>query len=144
MKKMGRPTKFSQPLANEICAQLAKGISMRTVCKAEKMPDVSTIFDWIHKYDDFAKQYARAKEESADALFEETIDIADDARDVIIGGEDRSDNARVQVERLRVDTRKWMMSKMKPKKYSDHLDLTTNGKDFPSPIYNGASNNKKV
>lgn len=139
MKKVGRPTDYNSEISKKICGELAKGISLRTVCKSSGMPDVSTVFDWIAKHEEFAKQYARAKEESADALFEETIDIADDARNVIIGGEDRADNARVQVERLRVDTRKWMMSKMKPKKYGDKIDMTTNGKDLPNPIYGSGS-----
>jgi hypothetical protein len=144
MAKRGRPTKYSQELAIKLCAQLAVGKSLRTVCLASDMPDVSTVFDWIHKYEDFAKQYARAKEESADALFEETIDIADDSLTI---AQSVSDNPKlagslVQAQRLRVDTRKWMMSKMKPKKYGDKLDLTSDGKALPTPIYSG--NSKKA
>lgn len=136
---MARRSEYTQELANKICSELAEGKSLRTVCKQKDMPDKSTVFDWLAKNKGFADQYAQAKAESADALFEETIDIADDARNVIVGGEDRADNARVQVERLRVDTRKWMMSKMKPKKYGEKIDHTTNGKDLPTPIYGGST-----
>lgn len=45
----------------------------------------------------------------------------------------------LQRSRLRVDTRKWLMSKLAAKKYGDKLDMTTNGKDLPTPIFGGQS-----
>lgn len=143
-KKRGRPTKYSVELAAKMCAQLAIGKSLRTVCLADDMPDVSTVFDWIRIHESFAKQYARAKEESADALFEETIDIADDSLTVAMAASENPKLAGslVQAQRLRVDTRKWMMSKMKPKKYGDKLDLTSDGKVLPTPIYGGIAEKK--
>ena len=130
-KKIGRPSDYTQELADKICAQLTKGDSLRTVCKADDMPSTVTIFSWFRKYPEFLSQYARAKEESADALAEEIMDIADDSLHSIVGGKDSGDNARIQSYRLKVDTRKWIMSKMKPKKYGDKMDHTTNGKDLP-------------
>jgi hypothetical protein len=136
---MARPSDFTKELGDEICNQLSEGLSLRTVCLSDTMPSKTTVFNWLRTNKEFLDQYARAKEESADALYEETIDIADE--DVI--KKDISDNARVQVQRLRVDTRKWMMSKMKPKKYGDKIDHTTNGKDLPIPIY-GSNSTKEV
>lgn len=137
-KKIGRPTKYSQQLADKICSKLSRGVSLRTVCKAEDMPSTETVFSWFRKYKEFSDQYARAKEESADALFEETIDIADESLDdAKIFSDSKGGSAIVNAYRLKVDTRKWMMSKMKPKKYGDKLDMTTNGKDLPTPILNG-------
>lgn len=71
------------------------------------MPGMKTVFQWLGKNDQFAQQYAHAKQEASDALFEELLDIAD------------NEEGDTQRDRLRVDTRKWMMSKMKPKKYGD-------------------------
>ncbi len=51
---------------------------MRTVCKPESMPSMQTVFSWLRTLPDFLEQYTRAKQESADALVEEMIDIADD------------------------------------------------------------------
>jgi len=134
-KKIGRPTKYSQELADKICDQLSEGISLRTVCNVEDMPSKITVFSWFRKYPEFLTQYARAKEESADALFEETIDIADESLDdAKTYSDSKGGSAIVNAYRLKVDTRKWMMSKMKPKKYGDKLDMTTNGKDLPTPI----------
>lgn len=136
MAKNGRPTDYTQEKADLICAKLAEGKSLRTVCKEEKF-GMTAVFNWLRTNASFAKQYAQAKEEATDALAEEIHDIADQAHSVIIG--DRSDNARVHAQQMRVDTRKWIMSKMKPKKYGDKLDMTTNGKDIPAPIYGGKS-----
>jgi hypothetical protein len=141
--QLGRPSLYTQELADQICEQLAEGISLRTVCLAEDMPSARTVFRWLRTNEDFCQQYARAKEESADALFEETIDIADESLEGAQDADPKSSGAIVQAYRLRVDTRKWYMSKMKPKKYGDKIDHTTDGKAFPTPIMqlNVQSNN---
>lgn len=136
----GRPSKFTQELADRICSQLSEGMSLRSVCLAEDMPSTVTVFSWMRTNEEFLSQYARAKQESADAMAEEILDISDDgsndwmekkygdAEFWVTNGE------ALQRSRLRVDTRKWLMAKMKPKKYGEKLDLSTNGKDLPTPI----------
>lgn len=135
---MGRPSEFSQELADRICAELADGLSMRTICKADDMPDKSTVFRWIRTNTEFRDQYTRAKEESADALTDEMLDIADDSSNDWI--ERNSDDGGVQFNgdhvqrsRLRIETRKWIASKLKPKKYGDKL--THEGGDPQNPIH---------
>lgn len=130
-KAVGRPTDFTQELADQICSELAEGKSLRSVCLASDMPDKSTVFRWLRSNEEFRDQYARAKEEAADALVEEMLDIADDATNdyqVVkskAGNEYPVLNAEfAQRSRLRIDTRKWIASKLKPKKYGDRLDLT--------------------
>lgn len=126
----GRPTLYTQELADEICEQLALGISLRTVCNTDSMPTVKTVFNWFRTYPEFLQQYTRAKEESADAMAEDTLDIADDGTNdwMMINRKDGSEawqlnGEHIQRSRLRVETRKWLMSKMKPKKYGDRLEL---------------------
>ncbi len=78
-------------------------------------------------------------------MSEDILDIADDGSNDLMTIQ--KGNTEYEIEnkevtnrsRLRVDTRKWLMSKMKPKKYGDKIDHTTNGKDLPSPIYGGKS-----
>lgn len=99
------------------------------------MPSIATVFAWMRKFPEFLKQYARAKEESADALTDEMLEIADDARNDWMQrhgkNEDGSEPAgwvangeHIQRSRVRIDTRKWLASKLKPKKYGDRVDLT--------------------
>lgn len=143
--KRGRPTKYNERLATEFCKRIALGNSMRTVCKSDDMPDVSTIFDWLRIHEDFAKQYARACEERAEAYVEEIFDIADDAHNDWMEeeykGRTRTVVNREAIERskLRADVRKWYASKVRPKKYGDKLDLTTDGKELPTPILGSIS-----
>ncbi len=144
-KKVGRPTIFKQELAKEICARLAKGVSLRTVCLADDMPEMGTIYDWIRLYPEFQHQYAQAKEDSTDAMAEEIMDIADNGTNDWMeiekgkGVQILLDREHVERSKLRIDSRKWLLAKMKPKKYGDKIDMTTNGKDIPSPIYGGKS-----
>lgn len=105
---------YTQEMADKICAELADGKSLRSICAKDGYPVKSTVFLWLRDHPEFAEQYTRAKEESADYLAEEMLEIADDIT------EDS------QSRRVRVDTRKWIASKMKPKKYGDKLDV--NGK----------------
>lgn len=103
---------------------------MRTACKADDMPSAVTVFAWMRKYPDFLKQYARAKEESADALAEEIMDIADDGSNDWMEENHKGDVAykvngeHVQRSRLRVEARKWIASKLKPKKYGDKTEVS--------------------
>jgi hypothetical protein len=131
----GRPSEYTQTIADEICARLACGESLRTVCKDEHLPCTSTIFSWFRVYPEFLQQYTRAKEESADAMAEEVIDIADNATNDYMERLDKDGQAaswafngeHVQRSRLRVDTRKWLMAKMKPKKYGEKVDAQISG-----------------
>lgn len=135
--KGGRPTSYTQELADKICEQLAQGLSMRTISKDDTMPAMSTMFEWLRIHKEFTEQYARAKQESADAMAEDILDIADDGSNDYMetdGGKEQYNGESVQRSRLRVDTRKWLMAKMKPKVYGDKLDLTNDGSKFESPI----------
>lgn len=130
---VGRPSDYTQNKADAICEQLALGVSLRSVCKQEDMPSIATVFKWMRTNEEFLKQYARAKQESADAMAEEVLDIADNSANDYMDkqfGETKVrvvDQENIQRSRLRVDTRKWLMSKMKPKKYADKIDVTSGG-----------------
>jgi len=127
--KVGRPTKYTQRLADKICALLSEGQSMRTVCKDSKLPSARTLFYWLRTNEEFLQQYTRAKEESADALTDEMLDIADNATNDWMEkqGKDakgyETNGENIQRSRLRIDTRKWLSSKLKPKKYGDRTQL---------------------
>lgn len=142
----GRPEIYTQELADKVCAALAVGESLRTVCKDEDMPGLTTVFKWIRTNEEFAKQYEKAKQESADAMGEELLYIADnpiEGEEITIkadGSKEIRKGDMLGHRRLQVDSRKWLMAKMKPKKYGDKLDLTSDGEKLPTPIYGGRSN----
>ena len=78
MAKMGRPTKYTEKLVNDICEIIAQGKSMRYVARLERMPSVPTMFTWLRTYPYFLKRYTIAKQESADAMTDEILAIADE------------------------------------------------------------------
>src|SRR5688572_29285293 len=129
----GRPSTYSQELADSICEELALGQSMRNVCAAETMPAMSTVFKWLREKPEFSEQYEKAKIEAADAMAEDLLHIADTP----MMGEIRTIKPDGTIEikqdemlghrRLQVDSRKWLMSKMKPKKYGEKVDVTSGG-----------------
>lgn len=142
--KLGRPSSYSQEIADELCERIAKGQSVRTICKDAHMPDAGTVYNWLldKEKKDFFKQYARARNAQAENLFDELLEIADDGTndfmtitkgDVTYNVEDKEVTNR---SRLRVDTRKWYLSKVLPKKYGDKLDLTSDGDKLPTPLLN--------
>lgn len=133
--RAGRPSEYSEEVALAVCARIADGESLRSVCRDEAMPAKSTIFKWLSQQQAFADQYARAMEARADAMFEDILEIADDSSGdrKVVGrdGEEREvcDTEFVQRARLRVDARKWMLGKMSPKKYGDKVALVGGGPD---------------
>ena len=134
-KANGRPSIYTEELAAHICAEIANGKSARTICLDESMPSLSTLFEWIANKNGFSEQYARAREMQADKYAEETIQIADDGLNDTYkdeNGNTRTDHDVVARSRLRVDARKWYVSKLAPKKYGDKLAL--GGADDLPPI----------
>ncbi len=127
VKKMGRPTIFTKELADKICFRISSGESLRSIVKDKKIPAMSTILLWVidGKHSDFSEQYTQACATRAESLFEEALEIADE------------ENEDVSRSRLRVDTRKWYLSKVLPKKFGEKLDLTSGGK--PIPILGGVT-----
>lgn len=133
---MGRPSDFTQEIGDAICERLADGESLRAICAGEDMPHRATVFRWIAAHDAFRDQYALAREEQAESLADEIVGISDEA-DVTakVEGEEvrlALDATAVARNRLRVDARKWVASKLKPKKYGDKMTLAG---DKESPLH---------
>lgn len=134
-KKIGRPTIYSKKLAALICEQIVLGRSLREITKLEGMPAISAIFVWFGKHEEFKEQYTRAKEEQAETLADEIVEIADDASNDWMERNDPDNpgyvlnKEHVQRSKLRVEARKWVASKLKPKKYGDkqEVDHTSGG-----------------
>lgn len=124
----GRPSEYTQEIAARICSGIADGKSLKSICEPEDMPCKATVYLWLQQKPEFLDLYVRAREDQADTLADEIIDIADDSKhDIMIvtnadGTEREVENREVvNRSRLRVDARKWVASKLKPKKYGDAM-----------------------
>lgn len=131
----GAPTEYTDELALEISQRIAEGQKTTRVMRDLGF-NPSTLFDWLHRYPEFANMYARAKEIAMEIMGDEILNIADDSRDDkrIIESEtgdviELTDHDVINRSRLRVDTRKWLMSKLAPKKFGDRQNIELTGKD---------------
>lgn len=131
----GRPSSYTEETADTICERIANGESLKSICECDDMPSKSTVFKWLNDIPAFSDKYARAREAQADSIFDEILDIADDARnDWMIAHGDEEDGVgyklngeHVQRMKLRIDARKWMAGKLRPKKYGEKLELSGEG-----------------
>lgn len=130
-EKTGRPTKLTIELAEQICELIATGHSLRQIEKQEGMPAKGTILSWNVKhseeYKPFQDLYAQACNIRAELWAEEIIDIADDGTNdwynKQVGQETvrAVDHENINRSRLRVDSRKWLLSKALPKKFGERI-----------------------
>jgi hypothetical protein len=102
------------------------GLSLRKALGGYGMPSSKTFYEWLDNDEGKIKRYARACEARADVIFDEIVELAD-KQDADVVGEDQFGNPIVnhniiQRNRLQVDTRKWMLAKMNPKKYGDKVE----------------------
>jgi hypothetical protein len=133
----GAPEVFTQEMADRICEHISTTTnSLRTICNMDGMPSVRTVLRWLREdKEGFCAQYARAKEEQADFMTEEMIEIADDGTNDLMTVEKGDTSYEVENKevtnrsKLRVETRKWIASKLKPKKYGDKTGVELTGKD---------------
>jgi hypothetical protein len=109
---------------DEVCDAIAGGQSVRHIATALKCSP-SGVLKWIDKQPEGREHYARAKAEMAEFYASELMAIANEPVPVSIFG--TLDSGAVQDKRLRVDTVKWISSKLLPKVYGDKLDLTSGG-----------------
>ena len=146
----GRPIIWTEDKKKEainiILNEIAEnGKSVRSILNGANryiLPSNVTFCEWLSKDEELAKQYARATEIRAEALLDEMIDIVDDkSKDVKeqeINGEisQTVNNEAIQRSRLRYDARKWLISKLNPKKYGDKIDVTSDNEKINTlPIF---------
>lgn len=122
---MGRPSLYTPELVEKLCELIASSAdSVARICSShDDLPEPATVYRWLFRYPEFREQYARAKELQQELLTEQMLDISDD------GGNDtyetdegvRVNYDHIQRSKLRVDTRKWLASKLAPKRYGDKM-----------------------
>lgn len=135
------PNLNKEEAISEVIDRITKGESLRSILpvknRPEYLPALKTFLDWVAQDDVLSKQYVRACEVRADLMFEEMFEIADDSTNDYMLKKIGNDEIEVENKeviarsRLRIDTRKWALSKMNPRKYGDALKLSG---DNESPI----------
>lgn len=134
--KPGRRSTYTNAKADEIVRRISVGETMRSICRDDHMPKWQTIYAWMERLPEFAARIARAREAGFDAIAEETVEIADDARNdwmdkfgadgEVVGKQ--LDAEHVQRSKLRIETRLKLLAKWSPKKYGDKQQIEHSGK----------------
>lgn len=131
-----RPTEYSDEVADLICGLLAEGKSLRSILALDGMPNARYVYQWMREHPEFGKQYARAREDQADCLADEIQDIADEDPTIaftqlVRNGTEfdvaKVDSAVEQWRKTRIDARKWIAAKLKPKKYGEKVAAELSG-----------------
>lgn len=140
----GRPSSYSPEIASEILAEIAttrKGL--KAICKErEDFPSPSTVYLWLLHSEDFSEKYARAKQDSLQVLEDEILDISDNQQpgEIVTIKGDGSKEVKIsdmlEHRKLQIESRKWLMMKLKPKKYGDRITQELTDADGGAPTLN--------
>lgn len=107
--------------ANAVLESMITGLSCYQACKKIGLPH-TTFLTWVANDKQLADKYARAREDLIEFIAAQTLEIAD--AQVGLNDNGSTDHGAVQKQRLQVDTRKWLLSKLAPRKYGDRMMLT--------------------
>ncbi len=128
-KKKGRPSKWTEPTAAEICRRLSTGEPLAAICRDEHMPHPNSVREWTKARPDFAEAVTQAREAGFEALAAECLTIADDTAGDVIETDygPRVDSENIQRSKLRIETRLKLLSKWYPQKYGDKIEIEKTG-----------------
>ena len=124
----GRPSPYADrrsEIMGSVCEQIAKGVTMADICRQAGMPDRQTIYDWSVADADFALRIARARDEGADVIAEQSLAIVDAPPER--GPDGKIDAGSVAHAKLRAEHRLKLLAKWSPKKYGDKIQAEHTG-----------------
>lgn len=120
IEDMGRPSKYNDEVADQICNWISEGKSLRSFCRDENNPGLRTVLDWLNddEKQSFRVKYARAREIQAEVMADELLEIADDTK---------PDQLKLAHDKMKIETRQWIAAKLLPKKYGNiqHIEDIT-------------------
>ena len=139
--KPASQVRYNRKIAALICERIATTPqSMLQICEAPDMPGIATFFRWLRDHPDFREMYVIAKQEQVEILIEECFDIIDDSsHDTIVTKDGRTilNPVAVQRAKLQVNFRKWIASKLLPRKYGNQAQLDAAAPPPPPPPEGG-------
>jgi hypothetical protein len=121
----GRPSTYTPEIGQKICdAVAASECGLRKTLEADpELPAFATVQGWLRNHAQFASTYAQARQLQIEAMAEDIVDLSND------------DTLDPNDKRIRIDTRKWLLSKLIPRTYGDKLDVTSGGEAIATPSH---------
>lgn len=121
----GRPSSYTNEIAELICERLANGESLLRICNEDGMPSRMTVYNWLLNKQDFFDKYVRAREIQADHM----DDLVNETARVCTP-------FNAQAVRVQIDAYKWRAAKLKPKSYGDKIQhADAEGEKLPSTFF---------
>lgn len=114
------------------------GEPLKQVCRSPNMPAHGSVYDWLAsgKHLDFNEMFNEACAMRSEGMADEILEIADNSTNDWIERETKEgrivkevDHDHINRSRLMVETRKWLMGKLSPKRYGDKAELNLTGKN---------------
>jgi hypothetical protein len=141
-KKNGRPSKYTPELVEEICERLSAGEPLRQICRDDRMPHWTRMYDWLSKDPDLSLRVAHARDIGYDAIAEEALEIANTPhigqKKVFSSGAGEDEDSMTVTEddmlghrKLQIETRLKLLACWNPKKYGNKVAL---GGDPGNPL----------
>jgi hypothetical protein len=124
---------LSERLVKTIINRIAEGETLTAICRNEGMPSYGRVMGRINRTSSLRAALARARDTRLNRMAEELLDVADDGRNDWMEKQGRNGTITVLNEEamrrstLRLDTRKWLLSKMLPAQYGEHVEHTGAG-----------------
>ena len=113
-RKRGGQSRYTVAAGERICAAIAEGASLRKAAEAEGVTH-RTVLDWAAAHERFGTQYARACELRLAVLEDKVLTLCG--------------HTRLQAVKLEIDTLKWLLCKLVPKRFGDRTQMEITGKD---------------
>lgn len=127
---MGRPTKYSKKLSDELCALHANGASLPEIWQMEGMPARSTFYEWLQDNEDFAECVDRARVGFIHAKLDELPSrLEDDTRDSYVDQHGRRDMVALKRDEMIAGYYKWLAERRLSKVYGNQIKQEITGKD---------------
>ncbi len=122
---MGVPSTYSEEMAAKVCAAVASSQDglRKTLASDPELPALRTVQVWLDNHASFAVQYGQAKQRQLRTMAEDIVDLSND------------ETLDPNDKRIRIDTRKWLLSKLIPRTYGDKLDVTSDGQALAVPSH---------
>jgi len=134
-KKIGRPTKWTQEIEDDICARLSRGEPLRAICRTEGYPEWNTFYSWMERSEALSARVALARENGVEAIAQDTLAMIDaEPRYIEDGrGGTRIDAGYVQWLKLRTEQRMKLLACWSPNRYGNRVQVAGD-KDNPLQV----------
>jgi hypothetical protein len=118
-KPLGRPSDYCDKVAAEVCHMISiSNKGLQKICNENPhLPGASTIYHWLTKYPIFQEQYAQAKRRQIEVFIDDIADLAN--TDHVYLDEQGIERYDYGILRIKIDSRKWLASKLVPKVYGE-------------------------